>query len=106
MSVPILVREQRWYCPNCSAESVTRQANVHTRFHRCKGLRGLDAPMIPQGVRCKVEAIERPDYVGQEKVQLDPQHKRPVMSVVTTRDNGQDCMVFAPVASVAIGVKQ
>ena len=89
MSVPILVREQRWYCPNCLVESVSRQANVHTRFHRCK-----------------VEAIERQDYVGQEKVQLDPKHKRPVMSVVTTRDNGQDCMVFAPVASVAIGVKQ
>jgi len=46
----------------------------------------------------EVEAREREDYVGTEKVQTD-EDGRPVMSVVTTRDNGQDTAVYAPVAT-------
>jgi hypothetical protein len=59
--------------------------------------------MLQKGVAGKVELKEREDYVGAEKVQLDPELGRPVMSLVTTRDEGQDTMVFAPVAAVAIG---
>jgi hypothetical protein len=94
----ILSTERRWYCPNCQAEDVTHDPRPHSRFHVCKGLRGLTAPMLPAGTRAKVEAVEREDYVGKEDVQLDPERKRPVMSVVTTRDQGQDAIVFAPTA--------
>jgi hypothetical protein len=97
--IPLLVREQRWYCPNCRKEDVTREPRPHTRFHVCPRLHGLTAPMLPAGTRAKVEAVERGDYVGTERVQLDPERGRPVQSVVTTRDNGQDCIVFAPVAT-------
>ena len=45
----------------------------------------------------KVEAREREDYVGHELVQTD-EAGRSVMSVVTTRDDGQDAIVFAPTA--------
>jgi hypothetical protein len=94
----LLATEHRWYCPNCQKEDLTHEPRPHTRFHACKGLRGLTAPMLPAGTRAKVEAREREDYVGSERVQLDPQFGRPVMSVVTTRDDGQDVIAFAPTA--------
>lgn len=95
--VPILRREQHWACPNCTDTSVTRESRPHTRFHPCRGLKGLTAPMVPAGTRCKVEAVERGDWVGKELVQTDGEG-RPVMAVVTTRDDGQDCAVLAPCA--------
>lgn len=91
------VPEQRWYCPNCPALDVTHEALPHTRFHTCAGLKGLTAPMVPVGTRCKVEAVEREDYVGREVVQTDGDG-RPVMAVVTTRDDGNDVAVLAPTA--------
>ena len=97
MKLPILTREQHWVCPNCTLAEVTREARPHTKFHHCRGLRGLAAPMVPAGVRCKVTAHVREDYVGKEIVQTDGDGK-PVMSIVTTRDDGQDCAVLAPLA--------
>lgn len=96
-AVPILRPERRWECPNCDATHVTLQAGVHTPFHPCRGLRGLSAPFVPAGTRGKVEAREREDYVNGELVQTDGDG-RPVMSIVTTRDEGQDCTVLAPTA--------
>lgn len=93
----ILTLERRWECPNCDHTDVTREAQPHTRFHNCRGLRGLLAPMIQAGTRAKVEAVERGDYVRDEVVTTDGEG-RPVMAVVTTRDEGQDCAVFAPMA--------
>ncbi len=95
--IPLLNAEHHWVCPNCTATSVTREAQPHSRFHACRGLQGLTAPMVPAGVRCKVSAVEREDYVGREIVQTDG-NGRPVMAVVTTRDDGQDCAVLAPLA--------
>lgn len=89
--------EQRWVCPNCTAADVTHESAPHTRFHSCRGLKGLTAPMIPDGVRCKVEAVDREDYVGREDVQTDGEG-RPVMAVRTTRDDGTDVAVLAPCA--------
>jgi predicted RNA-binding Zn-ribbon protein involved in translation (DUF1610 family) len=97
--IPILRSIHHWYCPNCGKTDVTNEPRPHSRFHVCPKLRGLTAPMLPAGTQAKVEAIERQDYVGTERVQLDPERGRPVQSVVTTRDNGQDCIVFAPVAT-------
>jgi predicted RNA-binding Zn-ribbon protein involved in translation (DUF1610 family) len=96
--IPILEPPiSRWYCPNCGLRDATREARPHTRFHICPKLRGLTAPMLPEGTAAKVEAREREDYVGQEDVQTD-EDGRPVMSIVTTRDDGQDVVVFAPTA--------
>jgi len=93
--------EHRWECPNCDHTHVTRETAPHTPFHPCRGLRGgLTSPMVPAGTRAKVEAREREDYIGNELVQLH--NGRPVMSVVVTRDDGQDCAVFAPTARARI----
>lgn len=97
MSIMLVAAEHRWSCPNCDHTHVTREALPHTPFHACRGLRGLTAPMVPAGTHCKVEAVERGDYVGREQVQLDGEG-RPVMSVQVTRDDGIDCAVLAPLA--------
>lgn len=91
----ILTEEQHWVCPNCPATAVT--AGAPNRFHNCSGLRGILAPMVLDGVRCKVVAEERQDYIGPEDVRLDA-GGRPVMAVRTVRDDGDDLMVFAPTA--------
>lgn len=96
MTIPLLSPpERRWECPNCDVADVTREAEPHTRFHACAKLGGFSAPMVPAGTRCKVEAVEREDYIGGEDVQYDP-NGRPIMSIVTTRDEGTDCAVYAP----------
>jgi len=97
--IPVLgIPERRWVCPNCSASDVTYEIEPHTRFHSCRGLNGITAPFIPEGVKVKVEAKEREDYVNKEEVTLDG-NGRPIMSVVTTYEDGRnDCAVMAPVA--------
>jgi hypothetical protein len=95
--------EQHWLCPNCTQTQVTRNVRATvTPFHSCRGLRGLQAPLVLDGTRCKVVAREREDYVGREVVTTDGEG-RPVMSVVTTRDDGEDCAVFAPAATATEG---
>ena len=97
MSVPLLQPHQDWTCPNCTHVDRTFEAEPHTRFHACPGLKGLTAPMVPAGIRAKVEAVERGDYIGSEHVQTDGEG-RPVMAVNVTRDDGNDVAVFAPLA--------
>lgn len=96
----VLDGEQRWTCPNCTSTARTRGAA--NRFHRCVGLAGLLAPMVLDGVRCAVRAVVREDYVGREDVRYDGQG-RPVMAVVTERDDGTDRVVYAPSARVKRG---
>lgn len=87
--------EKHWGCPNCDSTAVTRDAKLP--MHPCAKLAGLMVVLVPAGQKCKVETVERADYVGRELVQADG-NGRPVMAVVTTRDDGQDCTVFAPTA--------
>lgn len=96
--IPLLRPVNRWYCPNCRKEDVTHEARPHSRMHICPTLRYLTAPMLPLGTAAKVELVEWGDYVGKEKVQRDPERGRPIQSITTTRDNGQDAVVFAPTA--------
>lgn len=100
MNTVLLAREQRWECPNCDQAAVTHEAQPHTRFHACRGLLGLTTPMVPAGTRCKIEAREREDYIGGDIVQYAG-NGRPIMSVITTRDDGQDCTVYAPCATTS-----
>lgn len=97
--IPILQPQRRWECPNCDHKDVTYEASPHSRFHSCRGLKGLTAPMVPEGTRCKVVAQEREDYVGKENPQFDADG-RPMMSVITEREDGQDCAVLAPMVGI------
>ena len=91
---------KHWSCPNCVQLTVTTEQRPHTPFHACPGLKGLTAPFIEDGTKAKLTVVERGDWVGRELVQTDGEG-RPVMAVVTTRDDGEDCTVYAPTASFA-----
>lgn len=90
-----------WYCPACGKTDRTKEARPHSRFHVCPKLRYLTTPMVRAGVAAKVELREREDYVNGERVQLDPELGRPIMSMTTTRDTGTDVRVFAPTATAS-----
>ena len=91
---------RRWYCPNCGKEDVTTEPRPHTRMHICPKMAFLTAPLLPAGTKAKVTRHEREDYVGDEKVRLDADG-RPVMSITTEREEGQDVVVFAPTATAS-----
>jgi len=90
-------------CPNCTLTDVTVEVGQHSRFHACPGLKGLTAPMVPAGMSAKVEAVERQDFVANEIVTVDGDGT-PVMSVTTTRDDGNDVAVYAPTATAGANV--
>jgi hypothetical protein len=97
VSVPLLRRDQLWACPNCDLVDKTTDPRANP-FHRCRGLAGLTAPLVPAGTKCQVTAHEREDFIGRELV---PLHEgRPIAQVRTTRDDGEDCVVFAPTARI------
>jgi len=95
----LLTPVHHWYCPNCRVTDVTHEPRPHTRMHTCSKLRGLTAPLLLAGTKAKVTVTEREDYVGDELVATDA-NGRPVQSVITERDDGQDVAVYAPTASM------
>jgi hypothetical protein len=103
VTVPLLDVERGWECPNCDYTRVTRGTGPQAVIHTCSGLRGLIAPLVPAGTRCSVQARVREDYVGRDRAQLDDTG-RPIMSIVTIRDDGQDCRVLAPLISAQGGL--
>lgn len=105
MAVPILDATRIWECPACGFRDRTVEAQPHTRFHACRALGGMSAPMVdvtdkalnPQAQRYVL--VEREDYVGAEAVQTDA-YGRPWMSLVTEHADGStDCTVYAPTAT-------
>ena len=93
---------QHWVCPNCTAVHVSNERGPHTPFHPCPGMKGILAPFIPDRTKAKIVVVEREDYVGKEQVTTDGEG-RPVMAVVTTRDDGEDCAIMAPTATASGG---
>ena len=98
--------ETRWECPACGLQDMTRDGppvpgSTAQRFHPCPKL-GIVAPMVAAGTVCKIETHEREDYVGSDLVRCDSAG-RPVMSVTVTREDGEDCVVFAPTVRGKVG---
>lgn len=93
----MILSGQQWHCPSCGLTETTRP--LPNRFHPCPGFGGLTVPMLPAGVAGGHELRYREDYVGSDIPQTDG-NGRPVMSIVTTRDDGQDVTVYAPTATV------
>ena len=97
MTGAALTLHRDWVCAkDCGAHARTYDHMLP--HHRCKKMAGLMVALIPAGTKAKVEAIERQDYVGKELVQTDLDG-RVIMSTVVTRDEGQDCTVYAPCAT-------
>lgn len=86
-----------WVCPNCHIQARTTNGEDN-RWHRCAGVKGLVAPMVPEGTSCQIIAREREDYVGREVVTKDGDG-RVIMAIETIRDDGNDVVVLAPCAT-------
>lgn len=99
MTAVLLRQVTEWECPNCELTDVTFTPGPHSRFHSCRGLYGLSVAMVPAGTKCRIVAVERGDWIGKEDVQYAPGNGRPVALAVTERDDGMDCVVYAPCAT-------
>ena len=100
----ILDSWQDWECPECHKTDQTRPLPGNaSRMHRCPVLKGIVAPLVRKGVRSRLVAVVREDYVGNEVVTLNSD-KKPIMAVRVERDSGFDVAVFAPVARLAAQV--
>jgi hypothetical protein len=97
--IPLLnPQPQEWYCPNCDVTDVTPPlAPGESRYHACTGLHGLNAPLIRAGLKVKVEAEERADYLNGD-FQATGDNGKVYMAVRVTRDEGDDVTVFAGLA--------
>ena len=86
-----------WRCPSCDKLDRTQRADVHTQFHDCPALGGLNIPLAEvrdpdtrPGAR-QVPVLAE-DYVG---------NANPLTSVRTERTDGSnDCTVF-PAPAIA-----
>jgi hypothetical protein len=97
----LLRTDRLWSCHRCNFTDVTHEAQPHTRYHPCPALEGLSMPMVEAGSHVKVTIVEREDYVGSETVTTVG--GRPIMSVVTQREDGSnDVAVFAPRANAKL----
>ena len=84
-----------WVCARgCGSHARTYDDKLP--HHPCKAMNGLMVPLIAVGTKAKVEAVERQDYVGNDIVNYTD--GKVIMSTVVTRDDGQDCTVYAPCA--------
>jgi hypothetical protein len=105
MAIPLLTPpEQHWICPNCPQTAVTRYppGMVATEYHACRGLKGLNAPMVPDGADAKVEAVEWGDMLHGELAHRDGDG-RPTSAIKTTRaDGSNDIVALAPSARIVL----
>lgn len=88
--VPLLkVPYEDWYCPNgCGvAERVLALQPGASRFHTCARLHLLTAPLVRVGTDCKVEAVEREDYLVNE-TQATGENGKVYMAVEVTHADG------------------
>jgi hypothetical protein len=70
-----------------------------SQYHNCPRLHSLSAPLVRVGVKAKIEAVEREDYLGPD-VQTMGDDGKAYMAVHTTHDQGDDLVVFPGVARV------
>jgi hypothetical protein len=96
----ILSGETHWECPNCDTQDVCSVKPGQVRMHNCPGLKGLTAPLVPAGTKCKVETTAWEDYVRHDFAVRKDEEGKPVSAINITREDGNDVIVF-PSAAVA-----
>lgn len=89
-------------CTKCDTRAFLRSSagpdtKFEGQFHECPGVFGMLAPLMPEGVKHKVEVFEPEEYVSGEMAQFGD-HGRPLMALETTREDGTDRIVYAPTA--------
>jgi hypothetical protein len=103
--VPLLRRPfEEWHCPNgCHCrETLPALPPGATRYHNCPNLHQLSAPLVRAGADCKVEAIEREDYIG-DQVQARGDDGKVYMAITTRYADGRnDLAVNAGLATAKL----
>ena len=104
MTVPLLRAMVDWSCPNCWITASSAPLPPGTRkFHACPGLHGLTAPLVEAGVRCRVTAEERQEYLRGD-VQATGDDGKAYMAVRTEHADGHtDLAVNAVLATLRLG---
>jgi hypothetical protein len=99
MTAVLLHAWQDWECPNCGLTERTRPIPPNAaRFHPCPRLHMLKAPLVLAGSDCKIEVVEREEYLGAE-IQRSGDDGRPYAGVRTEYADGHnDLAVYAPLA--------
>lgn len=88
---------KQWICPNCLERDTTPWDTIN-RFHKCRALAGITAPMVPAGDRSRVVAVPLEDYEAGQDHQRNG-YGRPIAAVRTERPDGSnDVLVLAPTA--------
>ena len=90
-----------WECPRCTVTDRTAH-DVTNRFHFCRGMAGLEVPLVPKNSGARLVAVEREDYVGGELVQTDGNGRPVTMVRVERPDGSNDTVVYAPTALARI----
>ena len=91
--------ERFWRCPSCETVDRTVRYDVHTQFHICPGLDGINIPLVEVSSPdsrpyAKQVLVEREDYLNGEIA-------GPISAVRTERGDGSnDVTVFAPTATM------
>lgn len=96
----LLAQPRTWHCgASADCPEAARTVRVgKVPWHRCKPLKGLVAPLVPDGERARVVRLDREDYVAGEDVRVDGDG-RPVMALDVERwDGSNDRVVYAPTA--------
>lgn len=89
--------DRRWQCNSCGRLHVTQASNegVQTPMHQCAALAGTWVPFVPGNTDGVLRLEVRQDYVGKDTPFVDA-NGRPIMSVYTMREDGEDCHILAP----------
>lgn len=92
-----------WYCPECPIQHVTKILQPCSPLHFCTSstMRGAMTPLVERGVKARLRINRREDYQGTDILTTDGEG-RPVMSITTQRDDGEDCHAFAPCIQVPV----
>jgi len=93
--------DRLWQCNSCGRQHITKASRdgVQTPLHQCVGLAGTWVPFVPAHSDAIIRVEERQDYIGNDMVFHDA-NGRPIMSVYTMREDGEDCHILAPTTTV------
>ena len=99
----IVIRmDTNWQCNSCGMQHVEpARAEVITPMHACGGMAGAWVPFVPANSTARLRVEERQDYIGKDTPFVDAKG-RPIMSVYTMREDGEDCHILAPTVNMTI----
>lgn len=84
-----------WRCPSCPTVDRTQRADVHTQFHDCPALAGLNIPLVE---------VRDPDDDPRARQRSVQSEVGPGTAAVLTErmDGSNDCTVFPRPAELTI----